>query len=143
VASSEGSSATERIALVRRGHTAYETGDVEAVGEILDPELIVFAPPDVGNPGTFHGPEGFAQWAGHWNEAWEDFSQELTGVEAIGERHAIADVHQTARGRASGVELEQDASYVYEVRGGRAVYLAIYLDRERAVEDARRREAGV
>jgi ketosteroid isomerase-like protein len=135
------SSPEERIELVRRGHAAYEARDIETVLALLDPVVEIYAPPGVGNPGTYHGHDGFLHWIGHWNEAWEEFRQELLGVESIGERHAVADVMQTARGRASGVELELAASYVYELRGGRLVYMAIYLDGEEARAVAHEREA--
>jgi ketosteroid isomerase-like protein len=131
----------ERVELVRRGHAAYEAGDLDTVLALLDPEIEVYAPPGVGNPGTYHGHDGWLHWIGHWNEAWDEFRQEVRGVEPIGARHVVADVVQSARGRASGVELELAASYVYELREGRLVYMAIYLDGEEARAVAREREA--
>jgi ketosteroid isomerase-like protein len=136
-----GTSPEERIELVRRGHAVYERGDMESVLALLDPEIEIYAPPDVGNPGTYHGHDGFLHWIGHWNEAWDEFRQELRGVEPIGERHVVADMLQTARGRASGVELELAVTYVYEVRDGRATYLSLHLDGKQARAAAREREA--
>jgi ketosteroid isomerase-like protein len=133
-------SAEERIELVRRGNAAWEAGDLAGTLELLDPEIVTFAPRDVANAGTFHGHEGFLQWAAAWSEAWDEFRQDLVEITPIGERHVIAEVHQNARGRASGLELEQRAWYVYEVRDSRAVYLAVYLDRDAAFQDARERE---
>ena len=134
------SSAEERVALVRTGHEAYGAGDIDTVLAMLDPEVEVFAPPEVINSGTFHGHEGWRRWVEQWNEAWDSFEQEIQEVAAIGERHVIVRMHQTGRGRGSGVEVQLEATYVYEIRDGRAVYLAIYLDRDAAVAAALARE---
>jgi ketosteroid isomerase-like protein len=131
-----------RIELLRTGFEAFERGDMEYALGTLDPEIEVYAPPEVGNTGTFHGHEGFLRWSGIWYEAWDEFNQKLRSVETIGERHVVADVDQTARGRHSGLELKQSATYIYEVRDGKAVYMSITFDPDRAREIAREREAG-
>jgi ketosteroid isomerase-like protein len=132
----------ERLELVRRGFAAYESGDVEATLEMLDPGIVVHASREFLNSGTFHGHEGFLRWIGQWNDAWESFEQEVLDLEPVGERHVVAGVHQTARGAGSGVVVEQDAAYLWDVREGRAVYLGLYMEREQARRVAREREAG-
>jgi ketosteroid isomerase-like protein len=129
-----------RTELLLRGFHAYEEGDIEAVLKTLDPDIVVYAPAEVGNPGTFHGHEGFLTWAGHWNEAWGEFKQTLRDTELVGERHIVVHVDQTARGRSSGLELEQSASYVYEVRDNLAVWMSITFDPEKARQMALARE---
>jgi ketosteroid isomerase-like protein len=136
------SSPEERVELLLAGWRAFEGGDVPTVLEYFDPEVEVFAPPEAGNPGTFHGHDGFLSWVGHWYEAWEDFSQELLEVEPVGERCVIADVRQVARGRSAGLELERTVSYVYELRAGKVVYMALFVDAEDARAAAVEREAG-
>jgi ketosteroid isomerase-like protein len=131
-----------RVELLRTGFEAFERGEIEDVLSTLDPEIEVYAPQEVGNAGTFHGHEGFLRWSSAWYEAWDEFSQKLRKVEPIGERHVVTDVDQTARGRHSRVELKQSATYVYEVRDGKAVYMSISFDPEQARQMARNREAG-
>jgi hypothetical protein len=53
----------------------------------------------------------------------------------------LLDAHQVGRGRESGISVELDVTYVYEIIDGLCVYLAMYPDRERALADIRRREA--
>ena len=130
-----------RDELLLRGFHAYEEGDIATVLETLDPEIVVYAPSEVGNQGTYHGHEGFLTWSGHWNEAWDEFKQTLTGTELVGDRHIVVHVDQTARGKLSGVELEQSASYVYEVRDNVAVWMSITFDPEKARQLALDREA--
>jgi ketosteroid isomerase-like protein len=131
---------SERVELVMTGWRAFEAGDVAAVLEYFDPEIVVHASAEAGNPGTFHGHDGFLSWVGHWYEAWDEFSQEIVGVEPIGERCVIASVRQVARGRTAGLELERTASYLYELRDGKVVYMALFVDGDAARAAAAARE---
>ena len=54
----------------------------------------------------------------------------------------IAHVRQVARGRTAGLELERTASYVYELRDGKVVYMALLVDPDAARADAAEREVG-
>ena len=134
--------ADERIRLVEEGWRAFDAGDPAGVLEFFDPEIEVYSPPEAGNPGTFHGHEGYLRWAGHWFDAWDEFSQEIVGIEPIGDRCVIVDVRQVARGRTAGVELERIASYVYELRDARVVYMALFVDADAARAAAAERESG-
>jgi ketosteroid isomerase-like protein len=128
------------VAFVREGLEAFERGDLEAVLAMLDPEIEVYAPPEVGNPGTYHGPEGFVEWTVGWFEAWEDFTNEPQRIEPVGRRHVVVEVLQRARGRGSGLPLERHAAFMWEGRDGRAVAVHLYPTIEEAIEVARRRE---
>jgi ketosteroid isomerase-like protein len=134
-------SAEERIALARRGIELYDAGDLEGALEMFSPDVETYAPPDLMNRGTFHGVDAFLRWAAEWNEAWEWFELEVLRVEAIGERHAVAVVHQRGRGRGSGLETEADSAFVFELgEDGLCVYLALYNDIENAFAATRQRE---
>jgi hypothetical protein len=76
-----------------------------------------------------------------FSEAWESFDIRVDEVEPVGERFVVVHAHQVGRGRGSGVSVEQDVVYLYEIDDERCVYLAIYPDRERALADIRRRGA--
>jgi ketosteroid isomerase-like protein len=134
-------SGDERVELVKRGWRAFEAGDPLAVLEFFDPEIEVYSPPEAGNPGTFHGHDGYLRWAGHWFDAWDEFSQAVTRIEPIGERCVVTDVHQVARGRTAGVELERQVSYLYELRERKVVYMGLFVDPAAARAAAAEREA--
>jgi hypothetical protein len=69
-----------------------------------------------------------------------DFRPEPRRIEAVGERHAVADVLQTGRGRGSGVEVEMTLGYLFEYVGGRATYVALHPTFDEAMAVARERE---
>ena len=128
-----------RTALARRGVELYQAGDVEGVLALLHPQVEGFS--EGPNTGGFDNHDGFLRWASEWDEAWESFERKVRDVEVVGERHAVAIVHQTGRGRDSGIEVEQLAAYVFEIDDeGRCVYLGLFLDLQRGVEAARERE---
>jgi hypothetical protein len=134
-------SAERRIALARRGIEMYDSGDVESAIAAFHPEIEGYSETGGLNDGPFHGIEGFLRWTAQWNEAWESFDYEVEAVEAIGERHVVTVVHQTGRGRDSGIEVDQMAGYVFDVGDdGRTTYFALYLSPDRAREVARERE---
>jgi ketosteroid isomerase-like protein len=134
------SSPEDRIELLRRGFEAWDAGDIEAVLELLDPDVEVVAADGFINAGTHRGHDGFLRWAQQWFEAWEDFQQTPEAVVAVGDRHAVARFHQVGRGRGSGVEVEMVVGWTLEYRDGRFTYLALHLGFEDAVRDARARE---
>lgn len=129
------------VDLARRGLEVYNRGDIDAVLKLFSPEVRVYSPPEFINSGMFHGHEGWLSWIGQWNEAWEAFDIRVDEVEPIGERFVVVRVRQEGRGRGSGISVEQDVVYLYEIRDELCVYLAIYPDRERALADIRQREA--
>src|SRR5882724_2288669 len=87
----------------------FHSGDIEALLARLDPEVEVFSNPELPNPGTFKGRDGYLQWIGPWLEAWESFEVEAEAVEPVGQHHVVVTAHQTGRGRGSGVEVEMEA----------------------------------
>jgi hypothetical protein len=101
----------------------------------------VYSAPEVGNPGTFHGHQGYLSWASHWFDAWDEFNQDVLKTEPLGEHWVLSEVRQTARGRAGGVEIERTATFVFEVREGKAVYFGLFPDTATARAAAAEREA--
>jgi ketosteroid isomerase-like protein len=131
-----------RIALVRSGMEAYNAGDVEAVLELFADDIEIYSPHEFLNAGTFHGHQGFLRWISAWNDAWESFEIDIEAIEPVGERQVVAEVHQKARGRGSGIEIDQRVAYAYTVRDdGKCSFQGIYPEAEQAYSVAREREA--
>lgn len=128
------------VEAIKGGVEAFRRGDLDAVLELLDPEIEVYMPSDLANAGTYHGHDRYRQWLSQWLEAWDDFDLELDDVEAVGRTHVVSRAHQTARGKGSGIPVEMWISYLWDVRDGRAVALHLYATRGQAVEVAERRE---
>ena len=50
-------------------------------------------------------------------------------------------MNQTGEGKGSGIRVERAATYIYDVRDGKLVFMALFFDHENAVALAREREA--
>jgi ketosteroid isomerase-like protein len=133
-------SAEDRVELVRRGFQAYNARDTGAVFRLLDPNVEIYSTHELMNPGTFRGHAGYLRWIGQWEEAWEDFQNVPEEIQAVGERHVVARVRASGRGRGSGVEVGQTLAYLYDVREGVCVYLGLYASFDAALDAARERE---
>ena len=132
----------ENVAHAHRLVEAFQRGDLEGLLALLDPEVEIFASPELANAGRFHGREGYLQWSREWFEAWDDFHVEAKAIEPVGEHHVLTSVHQRGRGKGSGVEVEMEACYMGEVHDGLATRLHLYPTREQALEAARGGDPG-
>ena len=130
-----------REAMARRGFEAFNVMDGEAVMEFLTEDVEVFSSPELANPGTFHGHDGYLNWIGPWAEAWQDLEMDVKEIVSVGDRHVIAEVHQTGQGRA-GIEVSMDVAFLFDVTDdGLASFVALLPNREQAVQLAKEREA--
>ena len=116
------------VDLVRSAFDAFHAGDVEAVVSTLHPEVECHVAPPMMNSGTWQGVDGYMEMAGAWFEAFEDLRYEVFQLEAPDDRHVLASAHQRARGRESGVPVEMDVVFLYEIEDGRARRFHIYPD---------------
>jgi ketosteroid isomerase-like protein len=130
----------DRIARVRAGLEAFDRGQGDAVIGALSEDIEIHAPPETGNPGTYHGHAGYRKWLGDWLDAWEGFALEIMRIEAIGETHVVAEVLQTARGRGSGIPVEQVAAFMFDLPVDTATALHLYPTWEDALAAAEARE---
>jgi ketosteroid isomerase-like protein len=127
----------ENERLLRAGVEAYNRGDVRAMVDLFDPEIELYVDSAQGNPGTWHGLEGFQRMVESWRDAFAEDRSEVIGLEMVSDRHLIAEMRQTAIGSVSGVPVEMTNYYLLELRDGRAVRFHIYGDRETAMAAVR------
>ena len=132
-------SAEVRIELARNGVRAYNEGDAERALAMLHPDIECYS--EGLETRHFRGIEAFQTWIAGWDEAWASFEYDVQRVEAVGERHVVAVIHQIGTGRDSGIEVDQMAGFVFDLDDdGRARYFALYMSPERALAGARERE---
>ena len=124
----------ENVEIVRRHHEAYNRHDIGAFLETLDPN-VEWIPIMAALEGrTYRGREGVRRWLEELTTDWEIFETCPEEFHDLGDRVLLLG-HWRARGRASGVELEnQPASWLYEIKGGRVLRMRTYTDRAEALE---------
>jgi hypothetical protein len=132
----------ENVALVRVTIEAYNTGEVQLIADQVHPQIEVLTGPSLINAGTYWGPDGLLQWLEQWNEAWDEFQLSIEELEPVGERHVLAVIRQSGRGRGSGVEIEGQVAHVYEFEDGICTRFHLYADEDEARAAADRLAAG-
>jgi ketosteroid isomerase-like protein len=124
-------------ALLAAGIEAYNRGDFEAMAEFFDPAVECHIASGLGNPGTWHGLDGFREMNETRHDAFAEDLSEVISASMPDDNQLIAEMRQIAVGSGSGVPVEMTNVYLLEIRDGRAVRFHIYADREAAMAAVR------
>ena len=108
------------VEALQQGYEALNRGDLSVVLELLDPDLEWHEPGDSPEAGTHRGRDSFERFFRSWIDSFDEFRVEPVRVVERG-KDLVAVVHQSGRGRASGVEIEIRLAHVWTVEDGRAV----------------------
>jgi len=132
----------ENVEIVRRGwDLLVKRIDEGRVTELFDRDL--FAPNATLTPSreasdskTYIGQEGFGEWVRTWTEDfvdWKIWAEEI--IDAGGNR-VVAVLGQSAKGKGSGVAVENRFGVVYTLEQGQVVDQRHYTDPAEAFEAA-------
>jgi|SRR5215211_2190892 len=127
----------ENVELIRRGFAAFERGDLSQMLDPMVDDLVTYrADPD---GATYHGKEGFLQATADWTEGFSEWS--VTPEEFIDAGNCVlARVRQLARWESSGISVEGEFWFVFEVRGTSVAKIGFYIRQDEALEAAGLRE---
>lgn len=118
--------------VVRAVFAAWNAGDMDALRELYDPDIIARAPEGWPEPGPFVGREALMRQWEQLRETWDADALELiSDFFHAGDRVAVRHIWRTAgHGPESNIELTS----VYTVRKGRVVFLEFLWDHPEALE---------
>lgn len=86
--------------------------------------------------GTHKGRDEVGRWFGNWFSSFEPgYRFEIEEARDLGDRVFLVASHR-GRGRTSGVEVQGQTGYLYEVRGGKIARVELYGSGEAALEAA-------
>jgi hypothetical protein len=125
----------ENVELARQGYEAFRTGRLEAVLEMMDPDIEWSEGVDVPEPQVYRGHDGVRRQQEQFEAAWESFELEAEEFIDAGDKVVVL-LKIRARGRGSEIEIEGRAAHVWTVRDGKAIRLEMYIDPARALEAA-------
>jgi ketosteroid isomerase-like protein len=125
--------------LLRTAYEVWNRRDFARIWELLDPEVVVDARARVMNPDVYTGHEGFQRMVDEMGETWDEWRLEPEEIIDGGDRVVVA-TRVRARGRASGIELDDLVYNVWTLRDGKALRLALYYDKDDALRDGEDRQ---
>jgi ketosteroid isomerase-like protein len=124
--------AEANVEALQRGYEALNRGDLSVVLELLHPDIAWHEPGDSPEAGTYQGRDSFERFFRGWIDSFDGFQVEPEQVVERGDK-LIAVVHQSGRGRASGIRVDARLAHVWTVRDGRAVRWEAVADPEDAL----------
>jgi ketosteroid isomerase-like protein len=122
----------ENVEIARGVFDAWKAGDMEAVRDLYDPDVIVRGLEGSPEPGPFVGREAVMREWEQLRETWD-----ADEVEPIGDFIDAADrvvVRQVWRGAGQGPGLNMEMTNVFMVRKGKIVYQEFFWDHAEALE---------
>jgi hypothetical protein len=130
----------EDVERLRGAYEAFNEGGVEAILERLAPEIQVRDRASSPDRQTRYGKEGIKQLFDSYMEAFDALRLEPEEFIEAGDQIVVS-LHQRIRGKGSGAEVEGRIVHVWTMRGGAALQLRIFGDKEQALA-ALRTEGG-
>ena len=126
----------ENVEIVRRIWEADRRRDVEAVHAAYAPDVVWEDNTGLwGDWGTARSPDGVRAAWGRWYEAFEDVEFEWDEVSDTAD-HVVVTYRSRARGRGSGVLVDQAITLLWTLQDGKVVRIRSYSDRSEALEAA-------
>ncbi len=128
----------ENIEAYKRGVDAFNRGDLDAISDVLDPEVVMHLslPAMFGGEATVvRGHDEYRRFYRDLMQSFAEFRIEISEIRDLGERLVtIGRIH--ARGKGSGAEVESPIAYVVELGNGKTIRLDDYFDPKEALEAA-------
>jgi ketosteroid isomerase-like protein len=127
----------ENVDAVREGFEALARGDVEDLLERIHPEFEFTTPPSLSvEPDTYRGEEGVRRYFDSFYEAMEDV-RFIPGEFIDAGSRVVVPVQVKARGKETGLEVEQSVVQVWSVRDGKASGVEVFATLDEAMRAAR------
>jgi ketosteroid isomerase-like protein len=131
--------AQTNVETIRKGLEAFNRADIAALMETCHPDAEFVPLRAVLEGVTYRGEEGLRKFFAETSEEWSRLRIEAQEFQHAGDRVLLLGRFQ-ARGRASGVEVDVPAAWVFEMRDGRVARLQAYTDQAEARAAAGLRE---
>ena len=125
----------ERAELVRRLTDAVDRQDLDAILDLVHPEIEFVSLIASLSDRVYRGPSGVRDWFDDINEAWSSVSRTVEDVIDAGDRLVVL-YRLRSVGRESGLELDTPIGAVWEFRDGKVARVESYGDPAKALRTA-------
>jgi ketosteroid isomerase-like protein len=128
--------AEDNVELVRQGFEVLGEQGVEGLLPFIHPEFEVTTPPELAaEPDTYKGPEGIRRYFDSFYEAMDEVAFEAQDFIPVEDR-VVVPMTLRARGRTTGITVEQDIVQIWELRGAKAIRVEVFATLDEAMAAA-------
>jgi ketosteroid isomerase-like protein len=128
----------DAVRVVEAATSGMATGDPEAVVPHIHPDFEMRTPPGLAaEPDLYRGADGVRRWFESFYEVMDEVRVEASELEQVGDDVVVANLRVSARGRATGLELDQAAVGLARVADGKVKELQFFTERDQALAAAR------
>jgi ketosteroid isomerase-like protein len=131
-------SESTRVQVLRQAYSAFNRGVVDGFMDLLDEHVELRPPPTSVEPEPLRGREAVREYLAP--NMFEFQTADPQEIDEEGDRILVV-AHVRARGRGSGIEVDDTVFHVWTVVGDRVVRFDVYTDRDQALA-AFRNESG-
>jgi ketosteroid isomerase-like protein len=130
----------ENVEAVRRGLEALNSGNLEDILAFVHPDFEAEIPPELSaEPDTYRGHEGVRSYLQSFQDVMDEIRFQPERFWEAGEKVVVA-VRVSAKGKGTGIRVEQQLTQVWTVRDGRAMRADSYPTQSEALEAVGLRE---
>jgi ketosteroid isomerase-like protein len=126
----------ENVEVARRAFEEMNARNAEAIGDLVTPDVewrpVLTAGGDLEAP-VYRGTAGIVQYWTDLDELFENTQVQVEDLAPIGPSHVLFGGRVTARGRKSGVPLDEHIWALWELRNGRLYRGAAFRSRAEAI----------
>ena len=133
----------EGAEIVRESLELYRRGGVDALAaatHLYDDDIEFHELSHLPEPGVYRGMDAIAAYFHSFIDLFDYYSFEAEGIEGAGSKFVVF-THQRAKGKASGVEVENRNAWVVTLRDGRVWRFEVFEDVDEALAAAELTEA--
>ena len=106
---------------MQRGFAAFSDEGPEGLIRFLHPDFEMTTPAGMAaEPDTYRGHDGIRRYFDSFNEVMDEIRFDVIGYEDLGDGRVLTPTVLRARGKLTGIEVEQQVSQVWEISGGLA-----------------------
>jgi uncharacterized protein len=120
------------IKALRGAYAAFNRGDMDAAVEPLDEHIEWTEPVEFPGGGTYHGHQSVKGYLTQSRAAWAEVSSQPERFIPAGDRIVVF-VHARVRAKGSNEWQDVRLADVYTMRGGKAIRMRAFGDREEAL----------
>jgi ketosteroid isomerase-like protein len=124
----------DNVRIVRQVFEAFNSEDIARIVEFTHPDFVAEVSAEISTePDTYRGHDGIRRYFDSFQEAMYEIRFQAEQFWEVGESVVVA-LWLTARGRQTGIPVEQRTAGVWTIRDGRVLRIQAYSSASQALE---------